>query len=97
MGKAIVAHPVACEGIDVTDGLNVLLAEDVGDFANHVVELIDNRERRHSLETEARKLAVQKYSTTEIGRVLSSTYEKIQSRSRSGDLARVAPLTAERE
>lgn len=97
MGKAIVAHPVACEGIDVTDGLNVILAEDVHEFADHVVELVDNHERRQSLETEARKLAVRKYSTTEIGRVLSSTYEKIQSRSRSGDLARVAPLTAERE
>ena len=27
MSKAIVAHPIACEGIDVTPGLDVLFAE----------------------------------------------------------------------
>lgn len=77
MGKAIVAHPVACEGIDVTDGLNVVLAEDVTVFADQVVDLIANHERRHLLEVEARKLAVNKYSSREIGRTLAATYERI--------------------
>src|SRR5436190_927631 len=33
MAKCVVAHPIACEGIDVADGVNVVLAESGADFA----------------------------------------------------------------
>ena len=74
MGKAIVADPIACEGIDVEDGVNVLFAETKEEYVECIVRVFSEPELRKKLEKNARSLAVEKYSYAHIGRQLSSLY-----------------------
>ncbi|MBT8405383.1 MAG: glycosyltransferase family 4 protein [Gemmatimonadetes bacterium] len=67
MSKAIVADPIACEGIEVTDGVDILLAEAPEAYVEHVMRL-KNADVRTGIERAARKLAVDRYSFRSIGR-----------------------------
>lgn len=78
MGKAVVAHPVACEGIEVTENKNVLFAETAEEFADKIQCLLDNDKLRIMLGKNARELVVGSYSFQEIGQKLSLDYEKLQ-------------------
>lgn len=77
MGCVIVAHPVACEGIQVTDGKDVLLASTAIEFVSAIERLFDNASLRSQLSENALALARSIYSFTEIGRRLSQCYERI--------------------
>ena len=56
-GKAVVASAAAVEGIDVTDGVQVRLAEDDEQFAASIVELLESPEARVRLGSAARAWA----------------------------------------
>lgn len=77
MGKAIVAHPIACEGIAVQDGKDVVLASDAGEFVRSIVGLLRDSERREELSRNARILAESSYSYALIGRKLVSELEAL--------------------
>jgi glycosyltransferase involved in cell wall biosynthesis len=70
MAKCVVAHPIACEGIDVTAGVNVVLAESGAEFARQLASLLDDDERRRAIGTAARELAVSRYAFDPIGKQL---------------------------
>jgi len=57
-GKAVVASPAAVEGIDVTDGVQIRLAEDDEEFAAAISELLASPERRATLGAAARAWAM---------------------------------------
>jgi glycosyltransferase involved in cell wall biosynthesis len=57
MGKAIVSTSVGCEGLNVDDGKNILIADDPEDFADKTIELIKNTSMRIILEKNALELA----------------------------------------
>ncbi|MEK9499420.1 glycosyltransferase family 4 protein [Gemmatimonadota bacterium DH-20] len=67
MSKAIVADPIACEGIDVTDGTNVLFATEPDAYVEAILRLRDDDELRDQLEENARRLAVERYSFRAVG------------------------------
>jgi glycosyltransferase involved in cell wall biosynthesis len=79
-GKAMVSTSIGCEGIDVTDGLNIHIEDDNRAFADRVIELLNNPQRRQELGAEARKLAEQKYAWPSIGHALHEAYESIAKR-----------------
>jgi len=56
-GKAVVASQAAVEGIDVTDGVQIRLAEDDEEFAAAISELLESPERRATLGAAARAWA----------------------------------------
>ena len=56
-GKALVASPRALEGLDVTDGQEVLVAEDDDAFVEAVSSLLADEERRVALAQRARRWA----------------------------------------
>ena len=56
-GKALVASPRALEGLDVTDGEEVLVAEDDDAFVEAVSSLLADEERRVALAQRARRWA----------------------------------------
>lgn len=56
-GKAIVATPLALEGLDLRDGEQVLVAESDADFVEAVVDLLTHEERRTGLARAARAWA----------------------------------------
>jgi polysaccharide biosynthesis protein PslH len=62
MGKAVVSTTIGAEGLPVTHGKNILLADEPDDFAKQVIGLLQNEPRRHELGSAARGLVEQHYS-----------------------------------
>ncbi len=63
MEKAIVAHPVTCEGIHVTRQVNVVFAKSAQDFSTQILSLLGDEKKRSHLGSAGRKLAVEKYES----------------------------------
>jgi sugar transferase (PEP-CTERM/EpsH1 system associated) len=61
MGKAIVSTTVGAEGLPVTHGKHVWLADEPQAFANAVVGLMRDMDRRRQLEEAARALVLDRY------------------------------------
>jgi glycosyltransferase involved in cell wall biosynthesis len=79
MGKAIVSTSIGCEGIDISPGKNVILADDPRSFSDGTIDVIRNRVKRTNLGIEARKLVETRYSWDGIGRKLQRAYVEIAS------------------
>lgn len=77
MGKPIVAHPIACEGISVRDGQNVVFAREPAEFVNSIAAALQSPEWRRYLSRNARSLAESLYSYSHIGRKLVSEFERM--------------------
>ncbi len=77
MEKPIIAHHIASEGINVTDGENILLADQADEYAELIVRLMEFPGERVSLGKAARKLALEQYDYTSIGKCLSDYYIKL--------------------
>jgi glycosyltransferase involved in cell wall biosynthesis len=67
MGKAIVTTPVGCEGIPVIHGENVLIARTATDFAEALIDLLQNPEKQAALRESARALVSKAFNSTVIG------------------------------
>ena len=80
MNKCVVAHPIACEGIDVTAGRDVVLASTPEDFVSQICRLFANDRERADIGIAARRLVEQKYSFRQIGERLISTIEDVVQR-----------------
>ena len=76
MGKAVVAHPVACEGLDISDGRDVLLAREAEDCVAAVERLLERPNERAEIGQRAAELVGRKYSFHSIGRTLNGLFEK---------------------
>lgn len=74
MAKCVVAHPIACEGIDVGDGVNVVFAESAEEFARQLSSLLNDAERRARIGAAARDLAVSRYTFDAIGQQLAEYF-----------------------
>jgi glycosyltransferase involved in cell wall biosynthesis len=57
MGKAIVSTSVGCEGLNVNDGKDILIADDPEGFSDKTIELLKNPDKRIALEKNAIELA----------------------------------------
>jgi polysaccharide biosynthesis protein PslH len=75
MGMPIVAHPIACEGINLRDGEDVVFAREPSEFVDAIVTLFGNPQWRRRLSANARSLAESSYSYSVIGRTLASAIE----------------------
>jgi sugar transferase (PEP-CTERM/EpsH1 system associated) len=61
MGKAVVSTSVGAEGLPVTNGRDVVIADDPARFADAVVRLVRDAGARRDLELAARRLVVERY------------------------------------
>ena len=61
MGKAVVSTTVGAEGLPVTNGCDIDIADEPARFAHAVVHLMRDTEARREIETAARRLVVEKY------------------------------------
>jgi glycosyltransferase involved in cell wall biosynthesis len=77
MEKCVVAHPIACEGIEILPGKHVELAESAAAFVAVIERLLADPERRAQLGRAARELAVARYGFAGIGRQLCEVFETI--------------------
>lgn len=76
MGKTVLAHPIALEGIDVTPGSDVEVAETPQQFVALSKELFADAERRRAIGAKARTLVEQKYSFAAIAAKLAAVFER---------------------
>ena len=72
-GKAVVSTTLGAEGLPVTSGTDILLADDPNDFAGNVVELCRDAGKRRAIATKARRLVEEKYSW----RMVANRFQRI--------------------
>ncbi|MDT5063399.1 MAG: polysaccharide biosynthesis protein PslH [Acidobacteriota bacterium] len=58
-GRAVVSTTIGAEGLDVHHGQDILLADDAGEFADSVITLLTDEEKRKHFESAAAQLAAQ--------------------------------------
>ncbi len=75
MQKAIVSTTLGAEGIDYTDNKNIILRDSPEDFANAVVEIMNNPEMREGLERQGRILIEEKYDWKAVSSKLCDVFE----------------------
>lgn len=77
MSMPIIAHPIACEGIDVVNGKNTLFAETPDDYIAAIASLVTNPQAAEHLGIAARQLIERAYSTHIVGETMRDLYNEI--------------------
>ena len=77
LGKTIIATSVGAEGIDVTDGKNILIANTPEEFEQKVTYCIADEARCKSIGLAGRKLIEEKYSGTVLGGKVADYYRQL--------------------
>lgn len=82
MQKAIVSTPLGAEGLQVTSGEDLLLAEANAEFADGVIELLQNADKRRQMATAARLLVQENYSAETVARQFDAICQETVQRGR---------------
>ena len=77
MGKAVVSTTVGAEGLPVTHGADIVIADDPAGFADAVVRLIRNDRERQGLEAAARRLVVEQYDWSAVAHDFEDALNRI--------------------
>ncbi|HVC34330.1 MAG TPA: glycosyltransferase family 4 protein [Chloroflexota bacterium] len=77
LGTPVVSTSKGAEGLDVTDGVDILLADDPRAFADRVVELLRSPELRCRLAANGRRLVESKYDWQIVGQDLRTLVDRI--------------------
>jgi glycosyltransferase involved in cell wall biosynthesis len=77
MGKAIVSTSVGCEGLKVTDGENILIADKPEDFVRKVIQLLADDGLRQKLSDNALKIA-KEYDWEHLYGIQEKIYQEIR-------------------
>ena len=75
--KPIVSTTIGAEGIAVTQNKNCLLADDATDFANAVIDILLNNEKRNALQKEARNFIEQNFENNNLVKQLVDFYKTL--------------------
>ena len=73
MGKAVASTTIGAEGLPVTHGRDIIIADQPEDFAHEVVRLVKSRAERDALGKAARQLVESKYSWPAV----AATFEEV--------------------
>ena len=80
MGKAVVSTTIGAEGLPVSDGEHVMLADEPQSFADSVVQLLRDTGRRARMESAARALVVEHYDWSAVAGALEAALLNIAER-----------------
>jgi polysaccharide biosynthesis protein PslH len=75
--RAVVSTSVGCEGLDVTDGRELLVADDPQAFADATLQLLDDDSSREAFAGAGRRLAEQSYDWRVLGERLADVLERV--------------------
>ena len=75
MGKAVVSTSVGAEGLNLTAGDEIVIADEPTMFANAVVQLMEDRSIRRKLGKHGRRRVEATYDWRRIGEKLQGLYE----------------------
>lgn len=76
-GKPIVSTHVGVEGIAVNSGKNCIVADNPVDFANAIIQILQDKEKRNSLQTEARHFIEQHFENNILVKQLVDFYRTL--------------------
>jgi glycosyltransferase involved in cell wall biosynthesis len=62
MGKAVVCTSISCDGIDVSDGAEVAIADEPAAFARRVLDLLQSPDVRRRMGSRGRQKVIERYS-----------------------------------
>lgn len=77
MGRTIISTPIGAEGINYTDGKNLLLARTATEFVERIVGLIDRPESAQAIGLAAHTLVREQYAEEAIARDLIAFYQRL--------------------
>lgn len=77
MGKAVVSTTIGAEGLPVTSGSDIVLADEPNRFADEVCRLLDSAEDRKRIGDVARRLVGEKYSWAAVARHLENVLQPL--------------------
>lgn len=77
MGKPIVSTSIGAEGIEVSSGENIILADNDKDFADSVNELLRDRQKAEQLGKNANRQVLKGYAWNSISGRLAKMYETL--------------------
>ncbi len=77
MEEAVVSTATGCEGIAVTNREHLLIADDEGEFARHILELFENEPLRKKIGRRGRELVERLYGWEGIAEQLEDQYLKV--------------------
>ena len=80
MAKAIVSTSIGAEGLPVTNGEHILLADDPASFAESTVRLLGNASRRTQIGQAARHLVQENYSWATVSKGFAQALESVVKR-----------------
>jgi glycosyltransferase involved in cell wall biosynthesis len=76
-GKPIISTSIGAEGISVTSHKNCILEDDATNFANAVIEILTNVEKRTSLQKEARNFIENNFENNNLVKQLVDFYQTL--------------------
>lgn len=76
-GKAIVSTTIGAEGLSVSSGKDIVIADSARDFADSVVQLYSDSDMRHTVESLARETVDSLYSWRVIGPAQDRAYRDL--------------------
>jgi glycosyltransferase involved in cell wall biosynthesis len=72
MGRAVVSTAIGCEGLEVAAGEDIIIAEDFGEMAAVIVDLLKDREKARRIGLKAVETIKRKYDFGVIGQQLEN-------------------------
>jgi glycosyltransferase involved in cell wall biosynthesis len=80
LGKAVVSTTIGAEGLPVTDGADIVIADEPAAFAAAVVRLIRDDAARTRLESAARRLVVERYDWSAVAQDFEDALTRVGKR-----------------
>jgi sugar transferase (PEP-CTERM/EpsH1 system associated) len=77
MGKAVVSTTIGAEGLAVTDGCHLMIADEAADFATRICELLADPARRQALGQAGRALVETCYDWRAVAASLDGVYRQV--------------------
>ena len=77
LGLPVVSTTIGAEGIECSNGENIVIADAPADFSNAILKLMDDALLRKKIGSNARNLFMEKYSSERIARQVIQFYESL--------------------
>jgi sugar transferase (PEP-CTERM/EpsH1 system associated) len=82
LGSPMISTSIGAEGLGLTDGVELLIADTPESFAAAVVRLLDDGELRRTLSEQARQAAERRFSWNAVAATLTDLYESLAAQGR---------------
>jgi glycosyltransferase involved in cell wall biosynthesis len=77
VGCPVVTTSIGCEGLDVTSGQHLLIADTPADFAARIAEILTQRDAAATMTLQGRRLVETRYDWRQIGNTLREVYRDL--------------------